>query len=174
MRDVLIATQPSNRNAGSWDATLGLGAQRGPPRRHKQTLRPARRGTPRRYKQPPRLSPASRWRAGWPTCRPRGGGNRPSSGCTTAACGWTSTQDRDGGDRTYQSRGQDGCGCGITWCVCSDVARCVALPIAARDRKITFLSIVEIAIAFSVGAMPSVASARPNQCRIVLLPPLCD
>ena len=110
-------------------------ARRGTPRRYKRTLRPARRGTPRRYKQPQHWPPALRWRAGWLTCRPRGGANRPWFGCTTAACGWISTPGRDDDEggvsipRPGWSWVRD-CGC-----VCSDVACRVAIQKPRRAPK---------------------------------------
>ena len=84
----------------AWRPWARASPPRLPPQRARRSL--VRRGVPRRYKQPPRLSPDSRWRVGWLTCRPGGGGNRPSSGYTTAACGWTSTPGRDGGEGAHQ------------------------------------------------------------------------
>ena len=88
---------PGRRN-GTTPRTAWRPWARAPP----LPLQRVQRDPPRRYQRPLRLSPASRWRAGWPTCRPGGGGNRPSFGCTTAACGWTSTPGRDDDEGAYR------------------------------------------------------------------------
>ena len=157
-------------------------AQRSPPRRYKHLPRPARRSPPRRYKHPQRRPPASRWRVGWPTCRPRGGASRPWSGCTTAACGSISTPGHDDDEGVSipvaGMVGEAGAAgvCSDVACrialgvggVCSDVARRVALQPPRRDKKSPFYQLARLAIAFLVGAMPSVASARPSQRRIAI------